>query len=167
MTKISAKARRQARWDKQQYVLDYKSETATTKRITPITTIVEETKTVYYCPFCLFFGSISKFKFRTPKGKESKKARCPECKNEMLMRTITVSMTPEQYAEWVYAYVKDGFWQKIKFEKWKERLYKLGMAQRFWAKYRLLKGSSEETETYQEYVERKAKEEAEEMGVIG
>jgi len=96
------------------------------------------------CPFCLHIGKINEFLINTTHGYHRGLGKCPECKNGMRLSTLTVEWTPEQYAEFAYPYSTDGFWQKVPFEKWKERLHKIGWAHRFWTRYKQLKGEGEE-----------------------
>lgn len=166
MPKISKKSIYQARWDNKQMVLEPKMPTMETPRKLAVTTIIESNATIYYCPFCLFYGSITNFETTTAKGKPSKRMECPQCHTTMLRRTLTEKMNPEQYAEWCYGYAQDGFWNKVPFKTWSERLGKLGMTKRFWDKYKLLKGSSGKTESYEEHMNREAKEYAEKEGVM-
>lgn len=158
------RAIRKAMNDKKQYVLDAKRETAIKPRDAGITREMTFKTQVYFCPFCLFFGKLSDFEFKTLKGKISKRMRCPDCDNLMLMRTLIQKMTAEEYAEWVFWYSKSGFWSKCNFDKWSERLYKLGMLQRFWTKYKLLKGESVGQETYFEHLDKEQEEWAKEKG---
>lgn len=62
----------------------------------------------------------------------------------MLQESLTKEMNPEQYAEWVYDYRRRGFFQKVPFKKWCDRMHKIGISFRFWKKYKQLKGESEE-----------------------
>jgi hypothetical protein len=77
----------------------------------------------------------------------------------MMMKSLTAEWTPEQYADWVFPYGHSGFWQKCKFETWKKRLSQIGWAQRFWQRYKELKGE-DGTESYTDYIERKSQEDA-------
>jgi len=116
---------------------------------------------LYFCPFCLHTDKYTKFLISTPKGYHRGLGQCPECGNKMQLRTLLAEMTPEQYAEFAYPYSASGFWQKVPFEKWRERLYKMGWAHRFWGRYKQLKGE-DGTESYGEYLERKQREEYDE-----
>ena len=73
-----------------------------------ITTITEPVS----CPFCLHFGKIGEFLISTKKGYHKGLGLCPECKNQMQLRSLTAEWTPEQYAEWCFNYRLSGFWQK-------------------------------------------------------
>lgn len=166
MPKISKKAIRNVRNDANQYVLAPSSTVAISDRKHATTTFEEYKPTIYYCPFCLYYGMMKDFQFLTAKHKTSKKARCPDCKNEFLMRSLTSPMSAEQYAEWVFMYSADGYWKKCKWDIWKDRLYKLGMAQKFWDKYRLLKGAIAGQETYAEHIMREQEDWAKERGYV-
>jgi len=114
---------------------------------------------VYWCPFCLHKDKIEAYLISTKKGYHKGLGLCPECKNKMQLKTLTSKMTPEQFAEFAYGYRADGYWQKMPFTKFNERLKQIGWAQRFWNKYRQLKGE-DTTESYEQYIERKQYEEA-------
>ena len=104
---------------------------------------------------------MSAFEFKTPKGKVSKRRRCPECNNSMLERTLTAEMTAEEYASFVFDYSLSGFWQKVKFGQFCERLRKLGISYEFWKKYKELKGKGymeEEKEHFEDEQQKWAKE---------
>ena len=94
----------------------------------------------YSCPFCLYQGKINKFLISTKKGFHKGLGQCPECKNKMRFRTLTADWTPEDFAEWCYGYSADGYWQKVPFSKFSDRLYKIGWSKRFWERYKQLKG---------------------------
>jgi len=127
-----------------------------------------EVASIVACPFCLHIGKIGSFLISTKKGYHKSLGKCPECKNQMQLRSLTAEWTPEQYAEWCYDYAKSGFWQKTPFKKWSDRLYKIGWSYRFWQKYKQLKGESakDKTESYYDYLERAQREqhEAEQKG---
>jgi hypothetical protein len=83
----------------------------------------------------------------------------------MLRNLVTMKWTPQKYAEWVFGYSLNGFWQKISFSSWKERLFEIGWSQPFWDKYKALKGEatkSDDTENFTDYINRKGQEAAEE-----
>lgn len=117
------------------------------------------------CPFCLYVGKISKFRVKTKKGYSEKRFRCPDCGNMMQKKSLTRSMTVEEYAEWVFMYSLSGFWQKCPFNKFNSRLRALGISWRFWKRYKELKGEGK-GETYQEYLDRKQREWAKEQGLL-
>jgi len=114
----------------------------------------------YLCPFCLHKDKIEKFLISTKKGYHKGLGKCPECGNQMKLKTLTEKMTPEQYADFVYPYRVDGFWQRCPYETWKQRMRQLGWAYRFWQRYKELSGE-ESNESYAAYLERKQKEEYE------
>jgi len=119
----------------------------------------------HFCPFCLYIGKLKEFLISTKKGISQKKAKCPECKNGMMMRTLVASWTPEEYAEFAYPYSASGFWQKVPFDLWKKRLHKLRWSYQFWKRYKELKGSGED-EGYEATMERQQEEWAKEEGLI-
>lgn len=108
------------------------------------------------CPFCLHIGKVRDFRVPIKKGWSTGKARCPECDQGMLMKSLLAEMTPEEFAEWVYAYSRSGYWGKCSFEKFRKRLIDLGWSYRFWARYKELKG-----EPYDEYYRSIARDERE------
>ena len=109
----------------------------------------------FLCPFCLHLGKIDIFLISTAKGYHRGLGQCPECKNQFRWTTLTAEWTPEQYAEWVYDYSQAGFWQKIPYKTWSERLRKIGWSARFWRRYKQLKG--EDTETPQNIITKQEK----------
>lgn len=112
------------------------------------------------CPFCLFAAKIQAFLVSSKKGFSYALAKCPECKNGMRMDSLTTNWTPTQYAEWCFEYARSGFWQKVPFNKWNDRLRKLGISGEFWARYKELKHEnvSETVEEYYERIQREAHE---------
>jgi hypothetical protein len=117
------------------------------------------------CPFCLKQDKLQLFLISTKKGISQKMAKCPECRNGMRMESLTADMTPEQFAEWVFEYSGSGYWQKVKFHTFKDRLYKIGWARRFWDKYKELKGESG-IESYEDHMEQQQREWAVEQGYV-
>jgi len=69
--------------------------------------------------------------------------------------------TAKQYADWVYPYSHSGFWQKVKFETWKKRLFLMGWTEEFWDHYKELR-ADDGSESYSDYMNRKGREDAEE-----
>lgn len=122
-------------------------------RIKTVTTIgfTLDVSQIVMCPFCLYQGKLQQFLISTKKGISQSRAQCPECKNGMIMKSLTTDMTPEEYAEWCFAYSASGFWRKVPFERWKSRLAAIGWAQQFWDRYKELKGDSA-VENYEDYV---------------
>jgi len=126
----------------------------------PIIIQTHSTDDQVMCPFCLYINKLNTFLISTKKGISTSKAKCPDCGNEMMMRSLTKEMTPEEFAEWCYLYAASGYWQKVPFKKYVDRMYKLGWSYRFWKRYKQLKGE-DTTEIYQDYVMRKQQEEYE------
>lgn len=93
----------------------------------------------FACPFCLAIHEFRRYLISTKKGIHQGLAECPECKNKCRITTLTGAMTPTEYADYIYTQVRSGIWQKIPFNKWKQRLYKLGWAGEFWKQYKKLK----------------------------
>jgi len=100
------------------------------------------------CAYCLHQNKLYKFLISTKKGFHKSQAQCPDCHNKQLIRTLTAEMTPEQYAEFMYFNMQYGGWQKVPFDKWKERLAQLGWAQPFWDRYKALKAEYTEEDKY-------------------
>lgn len=117
------------------------------------------------CPFCLYVARLARFREKTRRGFSERRARCPDCGNLMQMRTLTRTMTVEEYAEWVYAYSASGFWQKCPFEKFKARMRRLGWSYRFWRRYKALRGEGAE-DTYEAHLSREQEEWAREEGYM-
>jgi len=100
------------------------------------------------CAYCLWQGPLHKFLISTKKGFHKSQAKCPDCGNGQLIRTLTADMTPEEYAEWMFFNIGYGGWQKVPFNKWKERLAQLGWARQFWDRYKTLKAEYTEEDKY-------------------
>lgn len=122
---------------------------------TPTVTVTDETNKQVMCAYCLYTGKLSEFLISTKKGFHKSQAKCPDCKNGQLIKTLSTNMTPEEYAEFIYSNKGYGVWQKMPFAKWKERLYQIGWAGAFWTKYKELK-AQDTTETYEDVVNRQA-----------
>ncbi|MBU1067743.1 hypothetical protein KKE60_08145 [Patescibacteria group bacterium] len=151
--------------DKQQTMLDPKSPSFIKSKKKVIISITETYTGAYMCPFCLHSDRINAYLISTKKGYHKGLGHCPECNNQMQIKTLTSDMTPEQFAQFAYEYSSQGYWQKVKFEQFNNRLHAIGWSKRFWAKYRELKGDSDQTESYQQYVARKQEEWAKEQGL--
>lgn len=124
------------------------------------TITIDYTTKIFCCPFCLYRGDITKFYVKIKKGVSEKRFKCPECGEVMRRETLTKDMTIEQYAQWVY---DTGAWERIKFSTWKKRLKDYGWSFKFWDEYKRHKTEMlGETETYQQYIERKQREQLEE-----
>jgi ribosomal protein S27AE len=153
------KMQERARDDKQQLTFGSSGKVEQRKRMVTVTDSTLPVNMLVMCPFCLYQARLQRFLVSTSKGISHLKAQCPDCGNGMMMKSLTSEWTPEQYAEFVYPYAGSGFWQKCKFETWKKRLAQIGWSKRFWDRYKALKGD-DETESYGEYMERKAQEDA-------
>jgi hypothetical protein len=137
------------------------------QRVVPpkVQVITEWLNPTYLCPFCLHEGPMSDYEFKTPKGKVSKRKLCPDCNNSMLERTLTTEMTVNEYALFVFNYALSGFWEKVNYSKFCERLRKLGISYEFWKKYKELKGAGY-MEEEKEHFEQQQEEWAREKGYI-
>jgi len=94
----------------------------------------------FACPFCLGLHKFQQYLISTKHGIHQGLGQCPECNNKFRFRTLTQITTAKQYAEFAYPYSASGFWQKVPWSKWKDRLYKIGWSQAFWHRYHELKG---------------------------
>ena len=111
---------------------------------------------IVYCPFCLFRGKLAKFLMTDIKGGISTyRAKCPECKVTMLMKTVNAMhyMSDEKirsYARWVIDY-RSGFWNKVKKDIWSKRLKDYQWSTVFWSEYKKLKATltREEADEYE------------------
>ena len=111
---------------------------------------------IVFCPFCLKSGKAQKFLVSGKKGISHSKALCPFCNTGMLLRTVLRKWTPENYASWVFAYSRNGFWQKIVFEEWKIGLNLKKWTIPFWNRYNALKGSGGKIEELDGFSEKDA-----------
>jgi len=160
------KRQQAAQDDKQQRKLDLTQPSLVEQKKPVTVTITEMYAGNYSCPFCLHSDKIGSFLISRKKGYDKRLGHCPECNNNMEIKTLTANMTPEQYAQFMYEYSRQGGWQKVQFKVWSFRLQKIGWSQRFWNEYRKLKGEAVSTESYDEYVQRKQFEQAKEQGWI-
>uniref|UniRef100_A0A6H1ZWB5 Uncharacterized protein n=1 Tax=viral metagenome TaxID=1070528 RepID=A0A6H1ZWB5_9ZZZZ len=143
--------------DKKQTILAPSSPTGIKMKRAPRTEVTVVHTRTYSCPFCLYQAKIEKFLISTKKGFNKGLGQCPECSNQMKFNSLTAEMTPEQFAEWCYAYSADGYWQKVPFSKFSMRLSKLGISKRFWDRYKQLKGT-DDIESYEDMLIREQKE---------
>jgi hypothetical protein len=109
---------------------------------------------IVVCPFCLQSDKLQAFLISNKKGISKSNAQCPKCQSGMRMNSLLRKWDAESFAEWVFEYSKQGYWQKVKFEEWKERLNQLGWGQSFWTRYRALKGENEGAESEESYADR-------------
>lgn len=157
MPKVKKKAIRKAQYDRKQTILDPTRTTGLKERKPDAQFFYTSPEAKFMCPFCLYIGMLWRFSVKTKKGYSDKRAKCPECGEGMLMRTLRMKVTPEEFADWCYDYGK-GFWSKVgNFKQWNERLRKIGWSWEFWAKYKALKGE-EPQESYSDYMNRQAQE---------
>lgn len=166
MTKSKWKREMAARDDKLQTTLNPKSPSFIQSKKKAIVNIAETYSGEYSCPFCLHRGKIYQFLISTKKGYHKGLGHCPECDNKMNLKTLTKDMTPEQFAQFAYEYSCQGYWQKVPFGKFNQRLIDIGWAERFWMEYKKLKGDSTPTESYSDYIDRTQVEEAKAQGLI-
>jgi hypothetical protein len=147
------KREEKAKDDKQQKRLDPNSPSFMKAKPKVEVNITEIHTGTYSCPFCLHAGKINGYLISTKKGYDKRLGHCPECNNKMMLKTLLADMTPEQFAQFAYGYSCQGYWQKVSFAKFNERLKLIGWQERFWNKYRELKGtltiSSEEEDAYE------------------
>jgi transposase-like protein len=152
-----------ARQDKQQATLNPNSPSfikPKQEKVIPVTTLYTGK---YMCPFCLHIDKIEAYLISAKKGYDKRLGHCPECQQNMMIKTLTAEMSPEEFAEFVYGYRSSGFWQKCQFTKFNHRLAMLGWLERFWFRYKELKGN-ETNESYQDHIMRQQEEEAIEKG---
>lgn len=121
------------------------------------TKITVNFNTLVACPFCLYTAKLSAFLVTSKDGYQQGKAHCPDCNNNMMMKSLYNDWTAKEYAEWVFNYRRSGFWQKCPFATWKKRLHKMGWIHEFWIRYKDLKGS-DISDSYFEHMEKQAQE---------
>lgn len=118
------------------------------------------------CPFCLGLSDFRKFLVSTKTGISRSMGNCPLCKQEMYLKTLLGMSKSDAkgYAKWIFNY--KGFWKKIKFAQWKDRLQLMGWTNEFWDEYKVLKGEQQQEEgsdeSFTDYINRKGQETAEE-----
>lgn len=165
MTKGKWKREVKADDDKFQTKLDSSSPSLLEVKEQPKITIIDKYVDEYLCPFCLHKDRISAYLISTKKGYHKGLGLCPECGNKMQLKTLTANMNAEQYAEFVYRYSVQGFWQKVNFETFNYRLRKYGLLLRFWARYKQLKGTKEQ-KSYADHMEEAQEQWAKEQGLM-
>lgn len=112
----------------------------------------------FACPICLGVHEFHTYLMSTKRGIHQGLALCPECNNKFRFRTLTQPMTPAEYADYIFAQAKTGIWQKIPWDKWKQRLYKLRWSEDFWHRYQQLKAEDVDKEEVSEEREEQIKE---------
>lgn len=152
--------------DKQQAKLDFNSPSLLKEKKKAVISIIEVHTGIYRCPFCLNPNKINAYLISTKKGYDKRLGHCPACNNNMMLKTLTSDMTPEQFADFVFEYSRQGFWQKVSFKVFNQRLAEIGWIDRFWTRYKQLKGDTGITENYEQYMMRVQTEEAREQGLI-
>lgn len=107
------------------------------------------------CPFCLGLQPFNLFLTSTKKGISRSIAKCPLCHQGFKLETLMKmsKWTAKEYAEWVQPYSHSGFWQKINFSVWRNRLQLMGWTDDFWNRYNELKGS-DTNESYEDHMKR-------------
>ena len=166
MPKVKQRAIKKAEYDRKQTMLASTTTGVKIKEEPSLTADFIRLNPDVCCPFCLHLGKIRDFRVPTKHGYSKKRAQCPECNNLMQIRSLTQAMSPEQYAQWVFDYSLSGFWQKCPFHKFADRLKRMGISYRFWAKYKQLKGEANPEESYQEYLKAQQEKWAKKKGLI-
>ena len=89
--------------DKNQSRLDFAQQTGL-KPVQPKVTVnvTEKYTEEYSCPFCLHMDKINAFLISRKTGYDKRLGLCPECKNQMMLKTLTAKMTPEDYAQFMF-----------------------------------------------------------------
>jgi len=159
------KREQKAQDDRLQTVLTPEGRRVKEARPTHVDFVYKDLDMICMCPFCLYEAPMQKYIIATKQGYHRGLGKCPECGNMMRFESLTAEWTPEQYAEWVYPYATSGFWQKIPYKTWQERMRKIGWSWRFWARYKQLKGEGAE-DTYEAHLQREQEEWAKKEGYI-
>ena len=165
MVKSKYKREQTAKEDKKQATLDLLSPSLVHAKPTMKTEITQTHAGVYMCPFCLHVDKINLYLISTKKGYNQRIGQCPECNKKMNLDTLTKKMTPEEFADFAFGYSASGYWQKVTFAVFNFRLNKMGWSQKFWTRYKELKGT-DTTERYDDYILRKQEEQAKEEGWV-
>lgn len=107
-------------------------------------TLQDKTKgKMLMCPFCLIPHFLTEYTYN--KGFYE----CKSCKNRITDKTLlkmysffteNEKIQTEEYARWVFDYRMNGFFQKITFKDFNERLKELNISYEFWDFYKKLKG---------------------------
>lgn len=95
------------------------------------------------CPFCLGLSEFRLFLTSSKKGFNTYLGNCPLCHQNVTLRVLKNMRTwgPREFAEFVAPYSLEGFWKKMDFKTWKNRLTIMGWASEFWDRYHELKGT--------------------------
>lgn len=110
------------------------------------------------CAYCLHEDKLIEFGY----GGKYKLLKCPDCGCRQRLDTLTMNLSVEEYAKWVF---ENRAFARIKFDKFKQRLKEKGIDKEFWNAYKRLKTSSllqtsvpeEEILTEQEYLSERRK----------
>ncbi len=151
--------------DEQQAKFATDGTTRTVKKVHAIIGFTHQPTEQFACPFCLGIRMLRSYFISTKKGIHQGMGKCPECENKFRFRTLTEITTATQYAEFAYPYSASGFWQKVPWNKWKDRLYRIGWTREFWHRYHELKGEDTAPDIIDELYEAQVKW-AKERGLI-
>lgn len=152
-----------SKMDNQQLVFNNGELTQKIQKQEPIFTFKQRA----LCPFCFQPNDTDKFVISTKKGYHKRLGKCPNCQNQAEWKTFFANWTIKTFAQFCYEYSCSGFWQKCKYQQFNDALRQIGWLDQFWTEYKNLKGdSTDKTESYQDYMERKQVEEAKEQGWI-
>ena len=148
-----------AKEDKQQAILSTEGIAPNPQHYAMKTDVIIFTEKKVTCPFCLGLEQFGKFLTSTKKGFSHSDGKCPLCGQGMRLKTLLQmgKMTAREYAEWVQPYSHSGFFQKIDYTVWKNRLKLMGWTEEFWDRYNELK-ATDTHESYEKHME-KAQEE--------
>jgi transcription elongation factor Elf1 len=139
------KRQERARYDKAQTVLTEEGPAPNPRNYArKAQALVDPAKKVT-CPFCLGLDEFRLFLVSTKKGVSRALGKCPMCGKGLKLRTLVemVKWGPREYAEFVAPYASDGFWQKVPWDVWKDRLKIMGWTQPFWDRYHELRPQDE------------------------
>jgi hypothetical protein len=95
------------------------------------------------CPFCLGLSKFRLFLVSSKKGFNRYMGKCPLCEHNVTLKTLK-NMTvwgPEEFAKFVAEYSTMGFWKKINFKTWTNRLKLMGWTSEFWDRYHEIRGT--------------------------
>jgi hypothetical protein len=140
-----------AKYDKYQTVLvDGEVKANDFKFATGETRVFDFNKKVI-CPICLSWLPLTNFVVSTEKGYDKENAKCPECKNDVQIKSLfnLNKLKPTEYARFVVEYPAWKFWLKCPRLTWKKNIKLmiwLGVKfeRQFWEEYRRLKPSLED-----------------------
>lgn len=104
---------------------------------------------------CLSWAGLGKFLISTKKGYNKGQGNCPECHQNMKLKTLfgLGKWTPEQYAQFITEYPSGAFWKRVEkagWEAWKSRLAIMKWTQPFWNEYKRLNPKEEDEKATEE-----------------